>query len=440
MRPLYLILWLLLPYILRIFYRRIKVLNTQKEFYAQTILVCNHPSAFIDPLIIANFQNPIIHFMTRSDVFKPWLKPVTWACHMVPIYRMAEDGNDSPEKNIATFREAIKILQKKKSLIMFGEGYTDDVFIRSLKPLKKGPARIAFGAMAATDWKEDIKVQAIGVNYSDPKAFNCDLLLSGGKVIHLKDYKKLYDESPAKAATTLMRDIDRELKAQITYVKDKTLFDFVEHIQAIKRNGMHHLYRENSIPLAERYHNSKQIATFVNENYQADSEQWNDLKNSLNNYFKEEKKNHINENWVYQFEQGKSKNLATRFIKLILLFPFFLIGFVHLFMPYILVKKLVEKMFRRKVFWSGVKLLLGALVGTLFTLPAIWLFHDYIYPSYWLGVAYYLVVPITCGVIAYNYGLLFADTIRILKTSSEKLKLFSQKRRELVLKIKEIGL
>ncbi|MBL7898646.1 MAG: 1-acyl-sn-glycerol-3-phosphate acyltransferase, partial [Crocinitomicaceae bacterium] len=90
---------------LRVFYRRIRIVNTQKTFYAQTIFVCNHPSAFIDPLIIANFHKPIIHFMTRSDVFKPWLKPVTWACHMVPIYRMAEDGNDSAEKNIATFKE-----------------------------------------------------------------------------------------------------------------------------------------------------------------------------------------------------------------------------------------------------------------------------------------------------------------------------------------------
>ena len=440
MRPLYFLLWITLPYVLRVFYRRIRIVNTQKTFYAQTIFVCNHPSAFIDPLIIANFHKPIIHFMTRSDVFKPWLKPVTWACHMVPIYRMAEDGNDSAEKNIATFKEAIKILKWKKSLIMFGEGYTDDVFIRSLKPLKKGPARIAFGAMVATDWKEDIKIQAIGTNYSDPKSFNCDIVMSAGKIIHLKDYKQLYDESPAKAATTLMRQLDKELKEQITYVHDKSLAVFVDQIQAINRNGMHHFYRDNSIPLLDRYHNSQKTARFVNENYKADEPKWADLKTSLDQYFRDEKKSGVNDNWVYHFEKRNSKNLLTRFLKLILLFPFFIAGFVHLFIPYMLVKKLVEKMFRREVFWSGVKILLGAFIGMLFNLTVIWLFHEFVYPSYWLAVLYYLTIPAGCGIIAYNYGLLFADTMRILKMPAETLLKFVIRRKELVSKIKEAGL
>jgi len=221
MRPLYLLLWVTLPYILGVFYRRRKVINTQPDFYAQTLFVCNHPSAFIDPLIIANYHKPIIHFMTRSDVFKPWLKPVTWACHMVPIYRTAEDGNDSAEKNIGTFKEAIKILQWKKSLILFGEGYTDDIFIRSLKPIKKGPARMAFSTMVATNWQEDIKVQTVGVNYSHPRYFNCDLIVSAGKIIHLKDYKAAYEENPSRATTQLMREIEKDLQDQITYVKDR---------------------------------------------------------------------------------------------------------------------------------------------------------------------------------------------------------------------------
>src|SRR5690606_2819837 len=99
------------------------------------------------------------------DVFKKWLQPVTWASQMVPIFREAEDGADSHEKNRDSFKYLRNVLKNKKSLILFGEGYTDNTFIRSLKPLKKGPARIAFEAMEETDWKLDIKMQALGINY-----------------------------------------------------------------------------------------------------------------------------------------------------------------------------------------------------------------------------------------------------------------------------------
>ena len=94
MRPLYLLLRILLPYVMTIFYRRSRTLNAQKTFNAQTIFVSNHPSAFIDPLVAGNFQMPVLYFVTRGDIFKAWLHPVTWASHMVPIFRQAEDGAD----------------------------------------------------------------------------------------------------------------------------------------------------------------------------------------------------------------------------------------------------------------------------------------------------------------------------------------------------------
>ena len=439
MRPLYLYLWLTLPYMLRVFYRRTKVLNTQKNFKAQTIFVCNHPSAFIDPLIIANFHNPIIHFMTRSDVFKPWLKPVTWACHMVPIYRTAEDGSDSAEKNLASFKDAIGILQKKRSLIMFGEGYTDDVFIRSLKTMKKGPARIAFGAMEATNWKEDIKVQTIGVNYSDPTSFNCDLLLSAGPIIHLKDFQKTYEENPNKAATQLTRELDKNLKDQITYVKDKALAPFVDQIMAITRKGMNHWHRDTRISLVKRWENSKATAQRVNDHYKAEDAQWTGLKSELENYFNDQKKEKVNENWVYQYSKSQNKNLLLRLLFLILLSPVFVLGFAHNFLAYILVKKLVEKMFRRKVFWSGVKLLLGTTIDFILNLPVIWLFYEFVYPSYWFGLAYFLTVPAISGVIAYNYALKFMDTVRITSVKKDILEKFATRRKKIAEQLAVLG-
>lgn len=440
MKPMYLFLRITLPYVMRIFFRRILTLNSQKTFRTRTIFVSNHPSAFLDPLVAGNFQRAIFYFMVRSDVFKPWLRPITWASHMVPIYRLLEDGKESLEKNNESFSEAIKILKNNHSLIMFGEGYTDNVFIRSLKPIKKGPARIAFSAMVATDWKLDILVQPTGLNYAHPKYFRSDIVLSFGKIINLLDYKELYLENPAKAQTKLIRDIEKQIQSQITYVHDKSLAPFVENIQIITHKGMNHLHHDDRIPLTERYHYSKKVASFVNENYNAENENWKELNSGLSQYFIDQKKEKVNENWVYQFEKSKNKNFAFRFLYLIFLFPVFLVGLIHNLIPYLLVKFFVEKTFKRDVFWSGVKLLLGAPIFTLYNLPAIWLFHHYVYESYLLGIAYLLIVPAISLVIGHGYFEKLKDTIKILKTPKTLIEKFAVRRKILLDKISKIGL
>ena len=403
MRPMYFFLRLVLPYLMRVFYRGIKTIDSQKKFKTRTIFISNHPSAFIDPLVAANFQWPIFHFMVRSDVFKAWLKPITWACHMVPIYRLAEDGKENLDKNAESFRAAIEILKKKNSLIMFGEGYTDDVFIRSLKPIKKGPARIGFSAMVKTNWELDILIQPTGLNYGHPKYFRTDVVIAPGPIIHLLDYKALYEESPAKAHTKLTRDIELAMQEQITYVREKSLAPFVENIQILTRKGMNHFHHDRSIPLEKRYLYSKNLAKYFNANYNAEDTKWKDLKIETETYFNDEKKEKVNDNWVHSFSKSQSKNLAGRFLYLLFLLPIFLVGVVHNFIPYVLVKTLVEKIFKRDVFWSGVKMLLGGFVTALYNLPVIWLFHSYVYPSYWLGFLYFLTVPALSLIIGHAF-------------------------------------
>lgn len=440
MRPMYFFLRIVLPYLMRVFYRDVKTLNSQKKFKTRTIFISNHPSAFIDPLVVANFQWPIFHFMVRSDVFKPWLKPITWASHMVPIYRLAEDGKENLDKNAESFRAAIEILKKKNSLIMFGEGYTDDVFIRSLKPIKKGPARIGFSAMVKTNWELDILVQPTGANYGHPKYFRTDVLISLGDVIHLKDYKALYEESPAKAHTKLTRDIELAMQEQITYVKEKSLAPFVENIQILTRKGMNHFHHDRSLGLENRWRYSKNLAKYFNANYNAEDVRWQELKTDVEGYFKDEKKEKINENWVYAFSKSKSKNLALRFLYLLFLLPVFLVGLVHNLIPYVLVKTLVEKIFKRDVFWSGVKMLLGGFVTTLYNLPVIWLFHSYVYPSYWLGFLYFLTVPALSLIIGHAYFEKLKDTVKILKVSKPTLEKFANRRKILLQKIADLGM
>jgi len=415
-----------------IFYRESKTLNAQKKFNAQTIYVCNHPSALIDPLVAGNFQWPVLYFVTRGDIFKKWLHPITWAYHMVPIFRKAQDGADSHEKNKDSFRYLRKVLMRKKSLILFGEGYTDDTFIRSLKIIKKGPARIGFDTMVECDWNTDIKVQPMGLNYTHPKHFRSSVLVSFGNIIHLKDYKALYEESPSAAITKLTREIQNSMQNQITYVEEKDLAPFVEQILILTRKGMNHFHHADSIKLEKRYRYSQSVANKINAEFDADAERWRSLKERMQSYFNQLKSKEINENWVYEFDKTKSKNLTWKYIQFVLLLPITILGLIHQLIPYLIIKRFVENTFKRDVFWSGVKLMVGATISTLYNISFIFLFHAFIYPNYWLAFAYFLIVPVISGMIAYKQITNLQDAQKYAKAAENDLKILGNERREIL--------
>jgi glycerol-3-phosphate O-acyltransferase/dihydroxyacetone phosphate acyltransferase len=435
MRPLYLLLRILLPYVMVIFYRKTRSINSQSRFNAQTIFVCNHPSAFIDPLVAGNYQMPVLYFVTRGDIFKWWLKPITWASHMVPIFRKAEDGADSMEKNKDSFRYLRKVLKRKKSLILFGEGYTDNTFIRSLKVIKKGPARIGFDTMVECDWSEDIKVQAIGLNYSHPKHFRSDVVVSFGELISLKDYKEIYEKSPSQAITQLTRAVQASMQEQITYVDQKDLAPFVENIMILTRKGMNHFHHDATIPLLERHAYSKDLATKVNEKYEEDAPYWKNLKTTVTAYFDKLKTAKINENWVSRYADSSSKKVMSTILVFLLLLPITLVGLVHQFIPYMVIKKFVEGRFKRDVFWSGVKLLVGATLSTIYNFAFIFLFYAYVYPNYWLAVAYFLVVPAFTGLTAYVQINKLTDALAYKKTDEKQLTELVAERKEILAEI-----
>ena len=143
MRILYFLLWLAFHYSFRLYFRKIKIVNPSNYFFGRTIFVSNHQGSFMDPLLIASQRKPIVFFMTRSDVFTKFTKPLLWMVHMLPIYRQ-RDGVDTKEKNAKIFEKTNIVLDKNRSILIFGEGFTDDRIQRRLHPIKKGPARIGF--------------------------------------------------------------------------------------------------------------------------------------------------------------------------------------------------------------------------------------------------------------------------------------------------------
>jgi 1-acyl-sn-glycerol-3-phosphate acyltransferase len=408
MRFLYLLLYFTLPYSLRLYYPKQRVVNKPRKHFGRTIYVSNHAASFMDPLIVGSMLRPIVFFMTRSDVFTKALKPILWMAHMLPIYRQ-HDGEDTKAKNDETFKKCTQILKGNRNLLIFGEGFTDDVFIRRLKPVKKGAARIGFGSLEAMNWEKEVFIAAIGINYSDPNCLGGSVLVSNGEPICLNDYKADYLENPSRAVNEVTKRIELDLQVQITHVENADWVFFHEHVSRLQRNGMHPEDPIRNISLLQKWKNSRALAAWMNAQNLNENQELVTLKNELDAFFKKTKKQKIKDSYLRKIEEKESNLLPC--ISLILLFPLMLLGAIHCYLPYKLIKNFTEKSFKRRVFWSSVKMMLGAVAIGLFNIPLVLLLNHFVFIPLFFDLKtinlfipwiYYFTIPIF-GVIAYRW-------------------------------------
>lgn len=436
MRILYFIFKILLQYPVRLFYPRIKLINPHKEFFSRTIYVCNHAASFMDPLMVTVPQRPIVFFMTRSDVFKKWLQPILWSVHMLPIYR-EQDGVDTKSKNEEVFKKCNRILFYGRSLLIFGEGFTDDVFVRRLKPVKKGAIRIGFGALEYCKWEKQIYMACVGINYSDPNYFGGDLLLSNSERICLNDYKEKYVENPTKTIAEITKLIEKMLQNQLTHVENKNWVFFHEQVCRLKRNGMNPEDTDFSIPLKKRWENSRQLALWFNEQDLENNSELIQLKDDTQTYFNLLKRMKLEEKFVYELTSKKKLSTTNELLLLIISAIFVPLGLIHFFIPYIFVKRFAEKTFKRRVFWSSIKMMMGAAVLTLFNIPLIILLQKLLFHNVLISWIYFLILPIV-GVITYSWFRKLKDFKSKKVLQKLDLSSFVKKRNELLEKISDL--
>ena len=397
MRIIYLIMFFTLRYSTWIIYPRFRRVNGPKSFYGRTIFVSNHPASFMDPLVIAAKQRSILFFMTRYDVFTKFTKPFLWACQMLPIYRQL-DGGDTRSKNDLVFEKTSKILSRGRNLLIFGEGFTDDVFIRRLKPVKKGAVKIGFTALEKLNWKKKVYIAAIGCNYSDPNQMRSDLLIANSEPICLNDYREAYETNPIKVVSELTALIQKLMQEQITHIEKTGNSELHENIMILTRKGMNAISFDPAISLYERWKYSQNLATWLNKQDINTDEKLQTIQEELENYIKLLKQMKLNDALVYWKKTNGTR--SKEWAALLLLFPLMIVGLIHCFIPYYFVKNFTEKTFKRRVFWSSVKMILAKFSIGIFNLPFIFVFYHFIYPSWWLAIAYFTSIGLT-GTVAY---------------------------------------
>ena len=410
MRIVYLLMKILLFQSLRIFYSKRVLVNSPKEFWGSTIYVSNHAAAFMDPLVVAGFAKPSVHFMVRADVFSKYTKSLFWAAQMLPIYRQ-QDGKGNNKKNELVFEECAKLLSKKRNLLIFGEGFTDDVFIRRLKPIKKGAVRIGFIALERMNWSKKIHLAAIGCNYSDPNRLLSDLVISYSDKICLNDYQKEFESNPNKAITDVTLKLELLMRAQITDNRNAELAPIHEDIMSLTRKGMHPVCSDKGIPLKTRWKYSQRLAHWLNSK-ERDVSKIETINSQIEQYKTDVEKTGIDEETIYWKKTTKNGSRIKETLTLIILFPITLIGVIHCGIPYNQTKKITEKTMKRKVFWGSVKLFIGEWFIAIFNVILLIIIYNLVDINGWYFVAYFFSIGFW-GVVAYFW-------LRTYKTFKEK--------------------
>ncbi len=169
------------------------------------ILAVNHPTAFIEPCVLACFQPYSLHFLVRGDFFaKPLFRYLLERLHMIPVYRLKDGGFTKVKNNYSTFERCYVALQAQKTLMILAEGSCTHE--KRLRPIRKGTARIAFGAYEKYQI-EDLRIVPIGVNYAAAESYRTDLMIEVGTPICLEDYLDQYQKEPQMAIRQLTEEV-----------------------------------------------------------------------------------------------------------------------------------------------------------------------------------------------------------------------------------------
>jgi|WetSurMetagenome_2_1015567.scaffolds.fasta_scaffold00015_6 1-acyl-sn-glycerol-3-phosphate acyltransferase len=215
-----------------VFYRKVIVLGRDNlKPDKHMIFAPNHQNALMDALAVlfALKGQPI--FLTRADVFKKrMVAKLLYFLKMLPVYRI-RDGFRSVMGNDEIFDKTIDVLKNKRGLVILPEGNHEGY--RRLRQLKKGICRVAFQAEEASDFKLNIQIIPVGLEFSHYTRYRQVLTVIFGKPIEVSEYHEIYRKSPEVALNELRSRLSAEMKKIIVHIESEEDYESIDELRSI---------------------------------------------------------------------------------------------------------------------------------------------------------------------------------------------------------------
>ncbi|NRB52124.1 MAG: 1-acyl-sn-glycerol-3-phosphate acyltransferase [Saprospiraceae bacterium] len=219
-------------------YQHICISNTDRiPVDKPVILVANHPTAFMEPCILACFLGRPLYFLVRGDFFKqPFYNFLLRQLNMLPVFRMRDGGYRNLKNNYSTFEACFEALKDSKTIMILAEGNT--IHEKRLRPIQKGTARIALGAFERFPDLEDVYVVPVGVNYTYAERSRTRVMIDFGEPLSARSYLE-EGEIGSKSINQLTEDLTIALQERIVIIADPADEPLAEDLLRIQRPLLH---------------------------------------------------------------------------------------------------------------------------------------------------------------------------------------------------------
>jgi glycerol-3-phosphate O-acyltransferase/dihydroxyacetone phosphate acyltransferase len=371
------------------------------------LIVANHPSTFMDPIVMAIAAKRRVHFIAKGEAFRSkfaqWLLP---KFSMIPIYRKEHDPHLS-HKNDETFEKVYEILEKGGAVIIFPEGIS--ITDRILKKIKSGTMRMALGAEAKNDFKLDVHILPMGLNFSDPHRFRSKVEVRIGTPIPVREYKEAYLADSMKGIQLLKERVRVSIEGLIFCVDSPDTDQLISRLESIYKRNF--LDKENRyhLQLDEEIRISELVRERVNYFIKNDPSRVENMSHQLENHAELMKFLNLDGEVVDVVGGNKLKFTIRDYWYFIIGFPVFLFGLINNYLPYKLPGILANKLNSRADFRGSILMASGTFIFLIFyVIQTILIYHFTIDVSIFITPMYLFLLPIT-GLFAYYYSQKFKN-------------------------------
>ncbi|SMG43011.1 1-acyl-sn-glycerol-3-phosphate acyltransferase [Marivirga sericea] len=368
-------------------YRNIIVTGYDKiKHLKPTLFVSNHQNTFMDGFVLIKVARNISpNILTRADIFKSkWAAIALDIIRLIPIYRK-KDNMGSVAQNNEIFKKCISLFKNGEPLLIFPEG--NHAMERFLRPLQKGPARIAFQAEEESDFQLGLNVSPFGIQYENHPKRWYDLHVHFGNAFQVQEFQEVFAENPTIAQKQFTDKIQQDISAEMIDIEWHSEYKFMEQVRLLlKPYAMTWADSKKSSVHAEN-----EVVNILGNRLQKNADKMTVLKSRVENYFEKVKNSNLTEDFVAK--KPTVVGFLQKTVGVLLGLPFWFIAKLINFVPeYIVEKKIIAPV--KDITWH-ISLRTGASM--------------FIYPIFYLTIFVIMGVSLgwlIAGIVVFTFPLL----------------------------------
>jgi glycerol-3-phosphate O-acyltransferase / dihydroxyacetone phosphate acyltransferase len=310
------------------------------------ILAANHPTAFVEPCILAAYLDRPLYFLVRGDYFrKPVYRFILQTLHMLPIFRRMDGNFTDLKNNVKTLEACSDALAQNKTIMILAEGRTKHE--KRLRPIQKGTARLAFTTLFKYPGL-DLSIVPVSVNFTNSLKWRSHVMIHFGSPIHVKPFFEHFSDNTVGATNHLTQKLQTEIRKKVIHIDRKKDDKTADKLLIITRNHLH----SNGFSSLDG-----ELMTIDHWNKLNEDEN-KTVKTALKTYFKILKSKHLDDKYVSE----NAHLSAIHYIKLCLGFIPAIPGVILNLIPVLVSKWIIHRRVSRKTYQTAV--FIASIIGT----------------------------------------------------------------------------